>query len=129
MLSLERVKGSPEQTAKLLELFDRLKDWLTTKQANGWEWKPSPLYEKSLERQRVKDANQKFNGKPKQPGGSKRKIGGEKLYSDEIMELLTRAAKLFTQLQGKETVYWDHIIDLFDPILLKEHEKGLLKDL
>jgi hypothetical protein len=73
-------------------------------------------------RQRDKDEKHKATGKKKK-SGTTRYFPRNELYAAPIMELLKRAIVVFAELQGQETVYWNHVVELFDTILVKEYAK------
>ena len=81
-------------------------------------------HQKSRKRQREHDAAQIAKGKVKKPGVT-RSFARIALYPEPFMKLLTRAARSFVKIKGKQTVYWNDIVDLFDALILREKD-GLL---
>jgi hypothetical protein len=49
-------------------------------------------------------------------------LSTNKKYPVLFKKLLTRAARLYVEKTGKTDVYWNHIMELFDALLMKEHE-------
>ena len=77
--------------------------------------------EDTKQRSRAKEANRLEGGGDKKKHGLHRKIKGD--YPLPFMRMLTQAARIWAIEYGQEKVWWNHLVPLFDLLLVREKDK------
>jgi hypothetical protein len=88
--------------------------------------KDSVAYSNSKRRNKQKEKKRTDGGgQKKASGGSHRAdTSTKKKYPLFFMDMLTEATRIWAREYGQPYVYWNHLVLLFDLLLIREHEMG-----